>query len=122
MIQDKTFTYEVDLQPDEKLTLPDSLIEQINAGRWKITFQPVCPTDESETMQPNGNGVPTDTNDNGSPMTDSLARSPREMIAELAAKQGVKPVTDISELRGDFWDPDESVDTFIATIRQWRKE
>lgn len=38
----------------------------------------------------------------------------------LAREQGVKPITDISELAGDFWPEDESVDEFIAAVRSWR--
>lgn len=33
-------TYEVDLKPGEKLTLPASLIEAVDAGRWLITIRP----------------------------------------------------------------------------------
>jgi hypothetical protein len=33
-------TYEVEILPGEKLTLPDSLIDKIDAGRWIITIQP----------------------------------------------------------------------------------
>jgi hypothetical protein len=33
-------TYEVELQIGEKLTLPDSLVETLGAGRWLITIQP----------------------------------------------------------------------------------
>jgi hypothetical protein len=33
-------TYEIEVLPGEKLTLPDSLLEKIDAGRWIITIQP----------------------------------------------------------------------------------
>jgi hypothetical protein len=33
-------TYEVELQPGEKLTLPETLVENVGAGRWLITVQP----------------------------------------------------------------------------------
>jgi len=33
-------TYEIDLQPGEKLTLPESLVESVGAGSWIITVQP----------------------------------------------------------------------------------
>ncbi|HEY9853519.1 MAG TPA: hypothetical protein V6D28_28875 [Leptolyngbyaceae cyanobacterium] len=33
-------TYEIELQPGEKLTLPASLVESIGAGNWIITIQP----------------------------------------------------------------------------------
>lgn len=32
-------TYEVELQPGEKLTLPESLINTLSAGRWLIKIQ-----------------------------------------------------------------------------------
>lgn len=41
---------------------------------------------------------------------------------ELAAEQGVEPVTDPAQLVADFWPEDESIDDFIATIRAWRRE
>ena len=34
--------------------------------------------------------------------------------------QGVKPVSDARELLGDFWPEEESVDDFIAAVREWR--
>ena len=36
-------TYEVELSPGEKLTLPTSLVESVSAGRWLITVQSVPP-------------------------------------------------------------------------------
>ena len=33
-------TYEIEVLPGEKLTLPDSLLDKIDAGRWIITIQP----------------------------------------------------------------------------------
>ena len=33
-------TYEVEIQPGEKLTLPQALIDSIGTGRWLITIQP----------------------------------------------------------------------------------
>ena len=34
-------TYEVELAPGEKLTLPQALIDSIGAGRWIVTVQPL---------------------------------------------------------------------------------
>jgi hypothetical protein len=34
-------TYEIELEPGEKLTLPESLIAHVEAGRWLITIQPL---------------------------------------------------------------------------------
>jgi len=33
-------TYQVELEEDEKLTLPHSLRDQIGKGRWLITIEP----------------------------------------------------------------------------------
>lgn len=33
-------TYEIELKPGEKLTLPESLLESLGAGSWIITIQP----------------------------------------------------------------------------------
>ena len=37
-------TYEIELQPGEKLSLPESLVESLGAGRWIITIQPKSTT------------------------------------------------------------------------------
>lgn len=39
----------------------------------------------------------------------------------LAARQGVRPVTDFEALLGDFWPEDEGIDDFIAAVREWRR-
>ena len=50
-----------------------------------------------------------------------LPRMPeRYDIEELAAQQGTQVISDIDQLRGDFWPEDESVDDFIAHVRKWR--
>jgi transcriptional regulator with XRE-family HTH domain len=41
-------------------------------------------------------------------------------VEMLAKEQGVKPITDFNTLLGDFWPEDESIEEFIATLRQWR--
>jgi hypothetical protein len=33
-------TYEIELQPGEKLALPPTLIDVIGAGRWVVTIRP----------------------------------------------------------------------------------
>ncbi len=40
----------------------------------------------------------------------------------LADAQGVSPIHDIDELVADFWPEDESIEDFIATVREWRSE
>jgi hypothetical protein len=33
--------YEIELQPGEKLALPEALLDSVGAGRWLITVQPI---------------------------------------------------------------------------------
>lgn len=33
-------TYEIELQPGEKLSLPSTLVDSIGPGRWIVTIQP----------------------------------------------------------------------------------
>jgi hypothetical protein len=40
---------------------------------------------------------------------------------ELAEAQGVRPVDDFDALLGG-WPDDESVDDFISSVRQWRRQ
>lgn len=47
---------------------------------------------------------------------------PRMDLTTLAAQQGVQAVTDFDALFGDFWPADETVDEFIAAVREWRRE
>jgi hypothetical protein len=44
-------TYEIELQPGEKLTLPESLVESIGAGRWIITVQPFTSVSSSPPIR-----------------------------------------------------------------------
>ena len=36
-----SLTYEIELQPGEELTLPESLVKSLGAGRWLITVRPL---------------------------------------------------------------------------------
>ena len=40
---------------------------------------------------------------------------------ELARKQGVKPISNIAELQGDFWPEEESIDDFLSWLRDLRQ-
>ncbi len=40
---------------------------------------------------------------------------------ELAAEQGVRPVGSMDELLGDFWPAEDSIDEFLAAVREWRR-
>jgi hypothetical protein len=35
-------TYEIEIQADEDLVLPEALIKALSAGRWPITIQPLA--------------------------------------------------------------------------------
>ncbi len=39
-------TYEIELQTGEKLILPESLVQNIGAGRWLITIEPLIEAKE----------------------------------------------------------------------------
>ncbi|HJQ71228.1 MAG TPA: hypothetical protein VKA70_19785 [Blastocatellia bacterium] len=44
-------------------------------------------------------------------------------LETLAKRQGVGPLSfDSLRAKASFWPEDESIDDFIATIRQWRDE
>lgn len=43
-------------------------------------------------------------------------------LQTLATEQGVSPVHRFDDLFGDFWPEDETVDEFIAAVREWRRE
>jgi hypothetical protein len=40
---------------------------------------------------------------------------------ELARQQGVEPIRNIKDLQGDFWPEDESVDDFLAWVKEIRQ-
>ncbi len=47
----------------------------------------------------------------------------REKLLRLAEAQGVKPMSwEQLKAMGDLWPEDESIDDFIATLREWRNE
>jgi hypothetical protein len=52
----------------------------------------------------------------------SRADSARAALRELAKQQSIKPVTELSLLRGNFWPENESIDDLIKTVRAWRNE
>ena len=54
------------------------------------------------------------------PATVPYAASGHPSIEQLMAEQGTGPITDPSVLHGDFWPEEESVEEFVATIREWR--
>ena len=42
-------------------------------------------------------------------------------IWELAKQQGVGPVRSVEDLKGDFWPEEESMDDFLAWLRDLRQ-
>lgn len=48
------------------------------------------------------------------------ASSGHPSIEQLMAEQGTEPIIDVSVLHGNFWPEEESVEEFVATIREWR--
>lgn len=43
-------------------------------------------------------------------------------VEEWLRRQGVEPIRDPTVLIGDFWPEDESIDDFVAAVREWRRE
>lgn len=43
-------------------------------------------------------------------------------IMDLAAQQGVQPLKNLSDLRGEFWPDSEDIDDLAAAVRDWRNE
>ena len=41
-------------------------------------------------------------------------------VEQLMAEQGTGPVSDVSLIHGNFWPEEESVEEFVATVREWR--
>jgi hypothetical protein len=59
------------------------------------------------------------------PIEALFADLPRAMSEEIQAflqAQGAKPVERFSDLLGDFWPEDESVDDFLEARRRWQLE
>jgi hypothetical protein len=54
------------------------------------------------------------------PKTVPYASSGHPSIEQLMAEQGTGPITDVSQLHGDFWPEEETVEEFVATVREWR--
>src|SRR5579859_7997913 len=46
--------------------------------------------------------------------------APPLSLEQLAAAQGVGPVTDFESMLGDFWPEQETTEEFLATLRTWR--
>ena len=53
-------------------------------------------------------------------LTDRYIRGGHPGIDELIADQRVSFPRDPNELLGDFWPEEESLDDFLAAMREWR--
>jgi len=48
---------------------------------------------------------------------------PPKTIEQLAAEQGIRPFDfEAAQAEATFWPEEESIDDFIAALRQWRSE
>ncbi|HEX8283977.1 MAG TPA: hypothetical protein VF588_11510 [Pyrinomonadaceae bacterium] len=58
-------------------------------------------------------------------MSETKSEEEREQaharVRELAKQQGVKPISNLEDLKGDFWPEEESVDDFLAWVRELRQ-
>jgi hypothetical protein len=52
----------------------------------------------------------------------SASEAARMELEKLAAEKGVKPITDFESLRAKFWPEEESVDDFVRTVRERRRD
>lgn len=48
--------------------------------------------------------------------------APLITLDQLSEEQGVKPVTDVTELLGNFWPEEESADDVVKAVRAWRDD
>jgi len=53
-------------------------------------------------------------------LTQRYAHQGHPTVDELVTAQGLKFPRDPRDLLGDFWPEDESVDDFLAAVREWR--
>jgi hypothetical protein len=53
-------------------------------------------------------------------LAQTYARHGHPSVDELAAAQGVTFPRDPLDLLGNFWPEDESIDDFLAAMREWR--
>jgi hypothetical protein len=47
-------SYEIELQPGEKLNLPQALVDHVGAGRWLLTVQPLGRTTSASSPRRHG--------------------------------------------------------------------
>ncbi|MBI3209106.1 MAG: hypothetical protein HYZ37_09440 [Candidatus Solibacter usitatus] len=52
--------------------------------------------------------------------SDRYAPSGHPSVEQLMAEQRTGLITDVSVLHGNFWPEEETIEEFLATIREWR--
>jgi hypothetical protein len=56
------------------------------------------------------------------PLTEEEERkSAHARARELARQQGVKPIHNMAQLKGDFWPEEESIDEFLSWLHDLRQ-
>jgi hypothetical protein len=115
-------TITVDLAPDRLQRL------KTKAARLGLTPEELARvTIEEALAQPEkasfaaGEGIPPATTGPGRVIHEAIDFWKGATIAELAKMQDARPVRSLDDLWGNFWPENESVDAFIASIRQWRR-
>lgn len=53
-------------------------------------------------------------------VAERYSRTGHLSIEELVAEQGTKFPADPTELLGDFWPEEESIDDFLKALHEWR--
>jgi hypothetical protein len=53
-------------------------------------------------------------------LAEKYARAGHPTVDELIADQGVAFPRDPNDLLGDFWPQEESINDFLAALREWR--
>ena len=56
----------------------------------------------------------------GQTIEQKYASAGHPSIEELKLAQGTTPTLDPRELLSDFWPEEESIDDFLAALREWR--
>ena len=58
-------------------------------------------------------------------MSETKSEEEREQaharVWELARQQGVRPIQNMEDLKGDFWPEEESIDDFLSWVRELRQ-
>ena len=80
---------------------------------WLCFKQKQRTTDYHNTAQSNQGKLKVSDTDPNAPGEDYVAKAKRLELEQLAAEQGVQPITDIDSLKADFWPEDETIEDFV---------